>query len=244
MELPVNEVVVGDHVLLQSGDRVPADGYILQGSMEADQSPLNGESAEVHKYGSGSQHSPITLNIHNPSHILRGTIICNGQGIMIVTTIGDKTFYGSIASQVQEETRTSPLKLRLTHLAKTISTFGYISSGAVALAYMFNAIFFKRGYTVNNFLSYFSQTGALIADCFQAILLAVVIIVVAVPEGLPMMITVVLSSNMKRMLKDNLLVRKLVSIETSGSLNILFTDKNRHAHARGAQGADIYKRQQ
>lgn len=225
-ELPINDIVVGDHVLLQSGDRVPADGYLLQGEIDVDQSPLNGESAEVHKSSKGSQaKQKIALDIGNPQHVFRGSIVTNGEGVMIVTVVGDKTFYGSLANEVQEDTRMSPLKVRLSHLAKTISTFGYISAGAVSFAYMFNAIFFSHGYTFSNFLNYFANTKELCSDFFQALLLAVVVIVMAVPEGLPMMITVVLSSNMKRMLKDNILVRKLVSIETSGSLNILFTDK-------------------
>ncbi|MGI5850438.1 MAG: calcium-translocating P-type ATPase, PMCA-type, partial [Christensenellales bacterium] len=225
-ELFINEIVVGDHVLLQSGDRIPADGYILQGALDVDQSPLNGESEEVHKFGEGKLLNNMPkLDINNPEHVFRGSIICNGEGVMVVTVVGDKTYYGSIASQVQEETRVSPLKIRLSQLARTISTFGYISAVAVAIAYMFNVIFIKRGFTLQNILSYLSQSNMVFADFFQALLLAVVVIVMAVPEGLPMMITVVLSSNMKRMLKDNILVRKLVSIETSGSLNILFTDK-------------------
>lgn len=225
-ELYINEIVVGDHVLLQSGDRVPADGYILHGSLDVDQSPLNGESAEVHKSGKDVPKRALPdLNINNTEHVFRGSIVCNGEAVMIVTVVGDKTYYGSIASQVQEDTRLSPLRIRLTQLAKTISTFGYISAAAVAIAYMFNVIFINRGFTLQTIGSYFIQPQLIFADLFQAVLLAVVVIVMAVPEGLPMMITVVLSSNMKRMLKDNILVRKLVSIETSGSLNILFTDK-------------------
>ncbi len=225
-ELFINEIVVGDHCLLQPGDRVPADGYILHGAVDVDQSPLNGESAEVRKHGNGSVKKEMPVpDINDPGHIFRGSIVCNGEAVMIVTVVGDKTFYGSIAGQVQEETRSSPLKVRLTHLAKTISTFGYLSAAAVAIAYMFNAIFIKHGFTLQTIAAYFAQPKVLFADLFAAILLAVVVIVMAVPEGLPMMITVVLSANMKRMLKDNILVRKLVSIETSGSLNILFTDK-------------------
>jgi len=225
-ELPINEIVVGDHVLLQAGDRIPADGYMFRGRISVDQSPLNGESAEAEKYGAGVRRvQRPKLDIRNPEHVFRGSVVTNGEGVMIVTVVGDNTFYGSIAGQVQEETRQSPLRVRLAHLAKTISAFGYASAAAVSIAYMFNAVFFKRGFTLENFLDYFSRPEAACADFFQAALLAVVVIVMAVPEGLPMMITVVLSSNMKRMLKDNILVRKLVSIETSGSLNILFTDK-------------------
>ena len=130
----------------------------------------------------------------------------NGQAVMIVKKVGKDTFYGKMASELKIEQPTSPLKQRLVHLAKTISIIGYIGSVLVFFSYIF-----INGFTLNNVI--------------YALTLMVTIIIVCVPEGLPMMLTLVLSSNMKRMMKDNVLVRKLMGIETSGCINILFTDK-------------------
>ena len=225
-ELPIDEIVVGDLILLQAGDRIPADGALISGELEVDQAALNGESTEAQKIGDKAlkdqAHCTDLLNINC---VFRGSVVCSGEGQMQVTAVGDKTFYGNIAGQVQEETRESPLKVRLAHLAGTISKFGYMAAIAVSLAYLFHAIMINQNYSFSNILSYFAKPEIFIKDLFQALILAVVVMVMAVPEGLPMMITVVLSSNMRRMLKDHVLVRKLVGIETSGSLNILFADK-------------------
>ena len=144
---------------------------------------------------------------------------------MLVTKVGVNTFYGKIAKELQDVQPESPLKSRLRHLATIISRIGYCSAFFVALSYLFFSLIINNQFNINKIITYCSDLSLLFAHLLYALTLAVTMIVVSVPEGLPMMITLVLSSNMKRMLKDNILVRKLVGIETSGSLNILFTDK-------------------
>ncbi len=192
VEITVNDVVVDDIVYLESGDMVPADGVIINGSVGVDEASLNGESK-------------IVTKDYN-KEILRGSVIMNGQAMMLVNKVGSNTFYGKMAEELKVEQPTSPLKRRLVSLAKSISVIGYIGSILVFVSYIF-----LNGFNLGNVI--------------YALTLAVTIIIVCVPEGLPMMLTLVLSSNMKRMLKDNVLVRKLMGIETSGCINILFTDK-------------------
>ncbi|MGM9681140.1 MAG: cation-translocating P-type ATPase, partial [Eubacteriales bacterium] len=160
-----------------------------------------------------------------PSALFRGSVITSGQGIMRVLDVGSATLYGSLADQLKEETRESPLKLRLRTLAKTISRIGYFAAVLVAIGYFFNVIFVDSGFNFAIISAKLTNLSYMLRCLLHCMTLAVTIIVVAVPEGLPMMITVVLSANMKRMLKDRILVRKLVGIETAGSMDILFTDK-------------------
>ncbi|MDD3832337.1 MAG: calcium-translocating P-type ATPase, PMCA-type [Oscillospiraceae bacterium] len=222
-ELPISDIVTGDIVILQAGDRIPADGLLIEGDLKVDQSALNGESREATKTpGDGGD----SRDFLSKNHLFRGSIVCSGQGLMRVSRVGDSTFYGRLAGEVQEETRESPLKVRLGQLAKTLSHIGYLSAILVAVADLFNSLLIKNGMNIPLMIRNISQSPHLLfEDVLHAITLAITVVVVAVPEGLPMMITVVLSSNMRRMLKDNVLVRKLVGIETSGSLNILFSDK-------------------
>lgn len=220
MALPIEELVVGDIVLLQSGERIPADGLLIDGALHVDQSALNGESREMEKNAGGE-----SLELSASSSLLRGCVICSGEGVMRVSRVGDHTVYGSLAGEIQEETRQSPLKLRLEGLASTLSRLGFIAAGLVAFADLFHAFVMENHYQTAAILAALSDPAQLVGNLLHAATLALTVVVVAVPEGLPMMITVVLSSNMRRMLKSHVLVRKLVGIETSGSLNILFTDK-------------------
>ena len=144
---------------------------------------------------------------------------------MHVNEIGNNTTYGQIASELQIETEESPLKTRLRHLAETISKMGYIGSALVALSYLFKVIIINNNFDYQNILATITNFRLLSGYILHALTLCVTVIIVSVPEGLPMMITLVLSSNMKKLLKSNVLVRKLTGIETTGSLNILFTDK-------------------
>ena len=220
--LPVGEIVVGDLIYLQAGERIPADGILISGRLALDQSALNGESREaVKEPGESSSGSDLLSR----SGLFRGAIVCSGDGVMLVQKVGDATFYGGLAREVQEETRESPLKVRLAGLARTISRLGYIAAALVAGADLFHSFVMDQGFEAARILAQFQQPSMVFAHILHALTLAITVVVVAVPEGLPMMITVVLSSNMRRMLKDHVLVRKLVGIETSGSLNILFTDK-------------------
>ncbi|NLC43507.1 MAG: calcium-translocating P-type ATPase, PMCA-type, partial [Clostridiales bacterium] len=226
-EIPVTDVVVGDLVLLQPGERLPADGVIISGSLSVDQSALNGESKEAQKHpldGMIDQHS-APGDFLARDKLFRGSVIASGEGVMRIESVGEKTFYGKLAIEIQEETIESPLKLKLRNLATTICNIGYIAAGIVIIANLFYDIVWANHFNSVLISQYFSDKALFFKDLFRTVTLAITVLVMAVPEGLPMMITVVLSSNMNRMLKDNVLVRKLVGIETSGSLNILFTDK-------------------
>ena len=218
--IDINEVVVGDIILLDSGDRIVADGVLIKGEVSVDESSITGESKEVYKkpFISG-------LNPSDNNELLRGSVIYHGVGEMMVTKVGVNTFYGKISLELQEKQPESPLKLRLRDLAKVISRIGYVGAFLVAFSYLFSVLVINNNFDINRIVVTLSDTSLLFAYFLEALTLAVTIIVVSVPEGLPMMITLVLSSNMKRMLKDNVLVRKLMGIETAGSLNILFTDK-------------------
>ncbi|MCL2373056.1 MAG: calcium-translocating P-type ATPase, PMCA-type [Defluviitaleaceae bacterium] len=220
VELDIGELAVGDVVHIGAGEKIPADGVIVAGAVDVDQSALNGETKEAAKAPGGGGEDFLS-----PSGLFRGSVVCAGEGMMLVTRVGDGTFYGMLALDVQEAKIESPLKARLTQLSKTISRFGYGAAIVVVGANLFNNILLANNFSAQQISLYFSNTSAVVSDVMMAITLGITVIVMAVPEGLPMMITVVLSANMRRMLKSNVLVRKLVGIETSGSLNILFTDK-------------------
>ncbi|MCL2578076.1 MAG: calcium-translocating P-type ATPase, PMCA-type [Defluviitaleaceae bacterium] len=225
VELPITELVVGDIVNIGAGERVPADGILVSGDLDVDQSTLNGETKEARKTATRDVSQKSSGDFLSPSELFRGSVVCAGEGIMCVTRVGDATFYGQLAEEIQEATIESPLKTRLTQLAKTISHFGYAAAVFVVFANLFNSIVIQNHFDIYLITAHLSDKMQLVRDFMMAITLGITVIVMAVPEGLPMMITVVLSANMRRMLKDNVLVRKLVGIETSGSLNILFTDK-------------------
>ncbi|MCL2617324.1 MAG: HAD-IC family P-type ATPase, partial [Defluviitaleaceae bacterium] len=229
-EVTVNDVVVGDLVFLQAGERIPADGTISQGEIMVDQSALNGESEEVAKAPRSLHTQANDTGTDSPSFLekdklFRGSVVCSGEGTMLVTHVGDSTFYGRLAFEIQEDSTPSPLKERLSVLAGTICRIGYACALIVTLATLFNNIVIDNLYDPALISEYLSNRTQVMRDVLRALTLGVTVIVMAVPEGLPMMITVVLSSNMKKMLRDKVLVRKLVGIETSGSMNILFTDK-------------------
>ena len=226
-QIPINQIVVGDIILLQAGDRVPADGAIIDGNLDLDQSSLNGESKEAKKFPQKSMKIPnLDMNdFLNPTRLFSGTIVCAGEALMRVAEVGDNTFYGRIGVEIQQETRESPLRVRLRELAGSIGKFGYVAAICTAVAYFYKNIIIDCKYDPALILETCTTWSIMFTHIIKACTLAVAVIVMAVPEGLPMMITVVLSANMKRMLKDNVLVRKLVGIETAGSLNILFTDK-------------------
>lgn len=212
-EISIDEVVVGDLILLQTGDKIPADGVIISGTVSVDESSLNGETKEIKK------------NATTNNNLYRGTVVYSEEAYMRVTKVGNDTFYGKMAQELQEKSQDSPLKIRLRKLAQIISWIGYIGAILVSISYLFSKIVVQNNFDTSKILATLGNFPLLLSYILYALTLSVTIIVVAVPEGLPMMITLVLSSNMKRMLKNNVLVRKLVGIETAGSLNILFTDK-------------------
>ncbi len=212
------ELVVGDIVLLGEGEKIAADGVILQGSLKIDQSAVSGESEPVQK-------SPSSRQGTETDRLYAGTLIVEGEGKMMVTAVGDNSVYGKIAGEIQTESGESPLKNRLNKLAGTISKIGYAAAALVALTYLFNVFVIDSGYNVAEILMKVRNLRFVAMRLIKAVTIAMTVIVVAVPEGLPMMITVVLSSNMKKMMRDQVLVRKMVGIETAGCMNILFTDK-------------------
>ncbi len=211
----IGDVVVGDAVCVTAGDKVPADGFLVSGSISCDQAALNGESEECYKIASNIE--PVKRDLQDKVSLFRGSTVASGEGIMKVTAVGDTTYYGKMAGEVQTENSESPLKKRLSVLAKTLSKFGYFCAVLVAAAELISVFVLDKSFVFN--------TVNVITELVHAVTLAVSVVVVAVPEGLPMMITVVLSTNMVRMQKQHVRVRKAIGIETSGSVNVLFTDK-------------------
>ena len=220
VEILIDDLVVNDLVLLQPGDTVPADGYLLTGEIELNESALTGESETVKKTGGADEKHSEAEEKYEMS---RAALVVDGEAVMKVLEVGDKTKYGATLKELTSaETRPSPLQEKLATLGRQISRFGYVGALFIAFSFMFNHIFLEGG----GWEIYFSKPAPeIIYHIVTAIILAIIIIVVAVPEGLPMMIAVVLSMNMHKLLKAKVLVRKLLGIETSGSLTILFTDK-------------------
>ena len=221
VEIPVDDVFVNDIVLLQTGDKIPADGYIINGSITVDESSLNGETKEQYK----EEINRISGNVTNNNRVFRGTVVYSNEAIMIVEKVGIDTIYGSLAKELTEKQPDSPLKIKLRNLANIISKIGYVGAFFVFFSYLFSVIVINNNFDIEMIKLTITDFPVMFNHILYALTLCVTIIVVAVPEGLPMMITLVLSSNMKRMLKSNVLVRRLVGIETAGSINILFTDK-------------------
>lgn len=215
-EIHVSEVVVGDVVFLQAGDKIPADGIVVEGELKVDQAALNGETEEADKipYVDGASYD--VKDLLNKYYAYRGTVVCGGEGYMEIKVVGDKTLFGELALEVQEDTRETPLQVKLGKLAKQISTFGYV--GAIAIV----AGVLAKTLITGSIPSGIYEWIRLIMD---AITVAVTIIVCAVPEGLPMLTSILLSFQSMRMAKDNVLVHKINGLETAGSLSILFSDK-------------------
>lgn len=209
--VPIEEIVVNDIVLLSEGDKIPADGIVINGNITVDESMLTGESKEIEK------------SINNELYML--SVVYSGNATMLITKVGDYTTYGKIAQELQENTSDSPLKIRLSKLAQSISKLGYIASILVVISYLFYIIVVSNNFNKELIINTITNNRLMLEYLLNALTLCVTIIVVSVPEGLPMMITLVLSSNMKRMLKDNVLVRKLTGIDSAGNINVLLTDK-------------------
>lgn len=221
----VSEIVVGDIVILQSGDKIPADGVLVQGELRVDNSALNGEAEECKKFAASEDFQipdEITGDTFVDKHSLfKGATVYNGEGLMVVQKVGMETMMGKMAKDMEDDEVDSPLKVKLAGLAGTISKFGYIGAIVISIAYFIHFIIVAGGPA-----QYFAIGGIeIFKDVIEAVTLAITIVVCAVPEGLPLMIALVLMSNTGVMLKKNVLVRKPIGIETAGSLNILFSDK-------------------
>ena len=222
IEIASSDIVVGDVVYLFAGEKIQADGIVISGSLRVDQSALNGESRDVKKcvFNGGDE-----WNLSDKGKVFRGSVITGGEAIMRVSRVGAETYYGMVAKDVQNETRESPLKIRLAKFASQISKIGYVMAGVVAFTYLFNTFIADNGFVARRILESLRDGKFVFSTLMHALTLMITVVVVAAPEGLPMMITVVLSANMKKMLRDGVIVKKLVGIETAGSMNILFTDK-------------------
>lgn len=215
-EIHVSDVVVGDIVYLQAGDKIPADGIVVDGALKVDQAALNGETEEADKIVCPENAEYDIKDLLNKYYAYRGTVVVGGEGYMEIKVVGDRTLFGELALEVQEDTRETPLQVKLGVLAQQISKFGYI--GAIAIV----AGILIKTFVTGNIPSGIYEWIRLLMD---AITVAVTIIVCAVPEGLPMLTSILLSFQSLKMAKDNVLVRKINGLETAGSLSILFSDK-------------------
>ena len=215
-ERHVSEVVTGDIIFLQAGDKIPADGEVVQGRIMVDQAVLNGETEEAEKIPNTNDEEYDIKDLVNPYYIYRGCVVVEGEAYLKVKVVGDATLFGQLALEVQEEKRATPLQVKLGKLAKDISTFGYIGAVCIILAVIGKAYF--TGSVANDPMSWLELI-------LNAITIAVTIIVCAVPEGLPMLTSILMSFQSIKMIKDNVLVRKINGLETSGSLSILYSDK-------------------
>ncbi len=222
MEIPRREVVVGDVVIVETGDEIPADGELLDATdLQVDESSLTGEQLTT-KYTIASQNSKDIVDTDEayPSNmLLRSSMVMNGTGRYVVSAVGDKTEIGHVARQAMELTGVkTPLNLQLDRLAKLISKIG----GYVSVASFL--VFWVHDMLTNNLWHTDDYLGML-EVVLKYFMMAVTLIVMAVPEGLPMAVTLALALNMRRMLKSNNLVRKLQASETMGAVTTICTDK-------------------
>ena len=214
MEIPRHDVVVGDVVLVEVGDEVPADGeLILCNDLQINESALTGEPvAEKSLEGGGDGAYPRNV-------ILRSTMVMNGRGEFVVTAVGDATEIGKVAKKSTEQTSVeTPLHMQLDKLAKMISKVGSVVSVAAFFIFLIHDILTNPAWGGKD---YFYMAEIVL----KYFMMAVTLIVMAVPEGLPMAITLSLALNMRRMLKSNNLVRKLHACETMGAVTVICTDK-------------------
>ncbi|OUO37036.1 calcium-translocating P-type ATPase, PMCA-type [Muribaculum sp. An289] len=219
VEVPKKDVVVGDIVLLETGEEVPADGELLEAvSLSVNESTLTGEPlARKGVEADTPQGLEATYPYH---HVMKGTTVSEGRGVMRVFAVGDASEYGKVyvASQIDSSTRT-PLNQQLDRLSKVISIASYIIAGLIVVGRL--AVYFLDGQHSGDAFSW-SGFGSYLLNTFM---IAVTLIVVSVPEGLPMSVTLSLALSMKRMLASNNLVRKIHACETMGAATVICTDK-------------------
>lgn len=247
MEVPRRDVVVGDIILVETGDEVPADAVLVEAvNLQIDESSLTGEPltsksvTDAQSQQSADTASPASLNLQHSADaiiqhsslgsqhsseaypknvILRSTMVMNGRGTAIVTRVGDSTEIGKVATEATEATQTkTPLNLQLDKLAKLISKVGTGVSIAAFVIFLGHDILTNSLWHTTDYLS-------MLQVVLNYFMMAVTLIVMAVPEGLPMAVTLALALNMRRMLKFNNLVRKLHASETMGAVTVICTDK-------------------
>ncbi len=216
MEIPRREVVVGDDVIVETGDEVPADGLLVEAiDLQVDESSLTGELLTTKSlHTTSSSHEAYPANT-----VLRSSMVMNGNGIYVVTAVGDETEIGHVARQATEMTGIkTPLNMQLDRLAKLISKVGSTIAIASFLVFLVHDI-------LTNALWHTDDYVGMAEVVLRYFMMAVTLIVMAVPEGLPMAVTLALALNMRRMLKSNNLVRKLQASETMGAVTVICTDK-------------------
>ncbi|MDR1004276.1 MAG: calcium-translocating P-type ATPase, PMCA-type [Prevotellaceae bacterium] len=220
-EVPRREVVVGDFIVLETGEEIPADGELLEAiAMQVNESNLTGEPV-IAKTTAAADFDPEATYASN--RVLRGTTVVDGHGTMRVQSVGDATEIGKVARQSTEQnTEPTPLNLQLTRLAKLIGRVGFSAAGLA-----FVIFFVKDVLLAFDFASFhtFADWLPAIKATLKYFMMAVTLIVVAVPEGLPMSVTLSLALNMRRMLSTNNLVRKMHACETMGAITVICTDK-------------------
>lgn len=246
--VPSDMLAVGDIIELSAGERIPADCILLHGSLKVDQAPLTGESEDIEKecsrrissriisllshfFGSSSGTAEIDsfaseVTPEVSCAIFGGCHVSFGSATAVIYSVGDKTRLGMISDSLSAEAEEkSPLGEKLDILASQISRIGYVASALIALAYLFNVFVVESSFLRVVILAKLLDARFVITSLLNAFTVALTVTVMAVPEGLPMMIAVVLSRNAGKMARDNVLVRHAQGIEAAGCMNILFTDK-------------------
>ncbi len=235
VQVPRKEVVVGDVVIIEVGDEIPADGTLIESTdLQIDESSLTGEPI-ITKHADPSKND--TEATYASSKVLRSTMVMNGRGTYTVTEVGDATEIGKVARSSTEITSVkTPLNIQLDKLAKLISKFGIgISVAAFVIFLGHNILTDPKGvWASDNYL----EMARIVLQYFM---MAVTLIVMAVPEGMPMAVTLSLALNMRRMLKNNNLVRKLHACETMGAVTVICTDKTGTLTQNKMQVADMVK---
>lgn len=216
VEVSINDIVLEDCVYLQPGDKIPADGILLEGSLKVDQSALNGESREAEKIVLGDNDVPSNDDLFTKFKCFRGSVVTSGSAVMRVTSVGDNTVLGTINVSLQEKDESkTPSEEKLDRLANGIGKFGYCGGAAAALIKVVLGLMNMSNYTV----------GSVAYLLLSSLVLGVSIIVMAVPEGLPLMNTMVQGLNVGKMLKAHIYVKNPKAIETAGYLTHIYTDK-------------------
>ncbi len=221
LEIPKREIVVGDIVLLNTGDEIPADGELVEAiSLQVNESTLTGELS-VSKTTNAEHFDDEATYPSN--HVLRGTTVTDGHGVVRILRVGDATEIGKVARQASQDSgEDTPLNLQLKRLARLIGRIGFIVAGAMFVLFTTKDLYY---YLSVHELVVWEDYVPVVKIILKYFMMAVTLIVVAVPEGLPMSITLSLALNMRRMLKTNNLIRKMHAGETMGAITVICTDK-------------------
>ena len=215
LEVPRRELVVGDIVILSAGEEIPADCIVKEFiNLKVDESSLTGESVPVSKYNYDKADGTYPTD-----HIYKSTILSEGTCVGEVFAIGDETEIGKTAREASSITDVeTPLNKQLNGLASLINKIAFSAAGILIISLLVRYVFIEQGYVGK-------EPIGIVNDCLQFLMIAVALIVVAVPEGLPMAVTLALAYSMKRMAKSNNLIRKMHACETLGSTTLILTDK-------------------